>query len=288
LTGRAENNTPNPKTSTADPWQQRYSETKAAYTRQQLRLKELERSAQQYEGVTADDIRAWKASQEAAKATNLPRWSPQHPDRAKFDGLKERFSFAKKLIDRAKPEGREALKAELTSAFPPDELKALEEWHAHREDYTQRLAADPEGTMADMVDQRVSQALEARDAQHQQTERATGTVNQWFDDPNNRGVVQSQREWMQEALAENIPWAVVRREAEIRHLRSQLKSGQSSVRSAEEKERLLRSSATVTRDAGSRPVGDLYDRAKKIARDRGLPPGDPRFMDILDQLNAEE
>lgn len=290
LIDRAENNSTTPKPNApADHVPRReYAALQTEFQRRNTRLKELERNAQQFNGLTAEDIRAWKASQEAATKANLPRWSPQHPERAKFDSLKERYSFARKLIDRAKPEEREARKAEMTAAFAPEELKSLEDWHTHREDFTQRFAADPDGTIADIVDQRVEQRLQARDEQQQQQQRATGSVNEWFDDPSNRGVVQSQREWMQEALAENIPWAVVRREAEIRHLRSQLKSGQKSVQSAEEKERLLRSSATVTRDAGSRPVGDLYDRAKKIARERGMPPGDPRFMDILDQLTAEE
>lgn len=290
LTDRAENNTPNPKPQTSPDFVPRkdYASLQAEFTRRSQRLKEMERSAQQFDGLTADDIRAWKAQQESATKANLPRWSPQHPERAKFDGLKERYSFARKLIDRAPPAEREARKQEMTSAFAPDELKALEDWHTHREDFSQKFAADPDGTIADIVDQRVEQRLQAREEQTAHRERATGSVNEWFDDPSNRGVVQSQRQWMQEALAENIPWAVVRREAEIRHLRSQLKSGQQTVQSAGEKERLLRSGATVTRDAGSRPVGDLYDRAKKIARDRQLPPGDPRFMDILDQLNAEE
>lgn len=294
LTDRAEQHQQNSQAPSGRDYvpRARFTELQNEINRRTERLKEMERAAQEYQGVKADDVRAWKAAQETAKKSNLPRWSPNHPEHDRFKGLRERYQFAKSLIDRAKPEDREARKAEMASAFHPDELKSLEEWKSHEADFTSRLASDPEGTMAQMMDERIAQAMQQREQAVQHRTEVNASVDGWFDDPRNRAVIKSQKEFMQGALADNIPWAVVRREAEIRHLRSQHQSSQRVAQSAEEKERLLRNgaSSTASRDMSTRgqPVGDLYDRAKKIARERGYAPGDARFMNILDELQAQE
>jgi hypothetical protein len=299
LTDRAEQHQNSPNSAagsgTANPKQdfvprKDYAALQGEFTRRSQRIKEMEKERAQYDGIKPEDVRAWKAAQETAQKSSLPRWSPTHPEHERFKGLRERYQFAKSLIDRAKPEDREARKAELAANFHPDELKTLEDWKAHEADFTSRLASDPEGTLSQMMDQRIAQANEQREQRAQHQQKVDTAVGGWFDDPSNRMVIQSQKEFMQGALAEGIPWAVVRREATIRHLMSERESGQRTVQSAEEKERLLRGNASVSRDANTRsqPAGDLYDRAKKIARDRGIPPGDGRFMNILDELQAQE
>ena len=74
--------------------------------------------------------------------------------------------------------------------------------------------------------------------------------------------------------------------ARIAELEAKLGIANTTVGVASEKERLLKSSASISRDGATREVATMtiYDEARKLAEQRGIELGDRRFMRILQEV----
>lgn len=238
-----------------------------------------------YEGVDPKAIQSWRQEKERAAQANLPRYNSKHPEHGSFVELKARWHQAQQTFSRLKqseqdPQKIAAIQQHILADFSPEEQQEMRGHAQHLRKFHERMAEDPEGTLAEMIEGRFAQMLEQREARARQEQQAEQSVGSWFDNPANKSVVDSQGQWMEQALQSGMPWAVVQREAEIRFLRTQVNAGQSKVQAAEERSRLVKGNAAITRDPVTTPVVDSYETAKRLAKERNVEIGGPGWMEI--------
>lgn len=260
-------------------------------SRRSNELRQFQERMKPYEGVDPSSIAAWRKQQEEARQAKLPRWSPKHPEHAGYSSLKTRWQQANATYQRLAaaeqdPAKRQALQQHILSDFSPEEVQEMRTAALHRQQFQERMAEDPEGTLAELVESRVQQILGQREQQFQAHQQAEQSVGQWFNDPANKAVVESQGQWMEQALQSGVKWALVQREAEIRHLRAQLGNGTAKVMAAEERTRLAKASASITRDPITAPISDPYEQAKRLAKERGIEVGGPGFMEVIEEVQT--
>jgi hypothetical protein len=265
-------------------------------SRRSNELRQYQEKLKPYDGIDPRVIQSWREEKERAAQAKLPRWNPKHPENHGFSELKARWHQATQTYQRLSaqeqdPQRKEALKNHVLADFSPEEQAEMRNWSQHTRGFQERMAADPEGTLAEMIETRFANMIEQREARARQVQQAEQSVNGWFDTPQGKAVQQSQGEWMAYALEspENgglgMPWAVVQREAEIRYLRSQMNAGQAKVQAAEERSRLAKGNASITRDPATTPVTDPYEHAKRLAKERGVEVGGPGWMEIANEAS---
>jgi hypothetical protein len=169
--------------------------------------------------------------------------------------------------------------------FSPQDQQVMREHAQHRQRFTERLAEDPEGTLAEMVESRVQNMLQQRDQRAQQQHSAEQNVGTWFQDQANSPVVETQREFMVQSLESGGSHGrIVRLEAENRHLRAQVGTSTARVLSAEERSRLAKGNAAITRDPVTAPISDPFELAMRMAKEKGIPVGGNGWNDLVHSL----
>jgi hypothetical protein len=280
---------PTPKTYTEED----FKNIQRELSRRSNELRQHQERLKSYDGVDPQTIAAFRKQQEEARAARLPMWAAKHPEHPKFQELKTRWREANSAYQRLahgkSPEDQDALRAQVLAGFSPDEQRTMREFSQHQSTFMERLAADPDGTLQEMLDTRVNQILSQREQQFAQRQQAEQSVGEWFNDQRNGAVLNTQREWMISALEQGAPWSLVRLEAENRHLKSQLGAQTSKVLSAEERSRLAKGNAAISRDPVTAPVDDdPYEYAVKTAREKGIEVGGPRWIQHIASLNLKQ
>lgn len=261
-------------------WEQRYGELRkreAALTQQ---VQQFQSQFQQYQGIDPNSVRAWQQAQQRAQQEQLPVWNRNNPNNGRFQQTQTKWSAYKDAMNRATtPEAKEAVRSTLGASFAPDEVQAIQQWENHQREFQANFAADPAGTIASVVDQHVQRAIQ----QHQQRAQAEQSVGQWFEDPSNKEIVGRYGQQMMQALRNN-SWDMVRQyfanQAKLDGLQSRVGEADKAVTAANEKERLLKGQAAVTRDPKVQTTVDPMAVAKK----RGIQPGSAAYWDLLHEL----
>lgn len=249
---------------------------------------------EQWKGIDPNGVRSFLKQQQDAQAAKLPMWSAKHPENGRFGELKARWQQANQTFSRLRdgqtPEQQQATRAQVLADFSPEEQQIMREHGMHQRKYTERFSEDPEGTIAEIVDTRVQQALAQMQQTQQQNQQAEQSVGQWFQDQANTPILESQREWLIQAMSPReqgglgMPWTIARLEAENRFFRSQRDVSTAKVLSAEERSRLAKGHAAITRDPVTAPISDPYELAVKSAKEKGITIGGPGWNDLVHSL----
>lgn len=251
-------------------------------------LRKLQEYEQRYSGVDPSAIAQWKEAQARAQREGLPAWDPRNPNAHRFQALLDGYGRLHQQYQSAQsPEDRDRIRNLIAQSYSQEEQQQIAGWFNHQKEFQARLAQGDPRLLAEMVDQRVNQILH----QQQQWHRETQTVEAWFNDKKNQELATNYGQEMLSQIQAGQPWDVVRERFELRaqldELRSKVGAAETRSKSAEAKEQLLKGKATVSRDpVVSKPV-DIMTEARRIARERGYRPGDPRIMTITRELEAK-
>jgi hypothetical protein len=265
-------------------WEQRYSELRkreAALTQQ---FQAAQQQLNQFQGIDPNALRQWQQAQQRAQQEQLPVWNRQNPNNPRFQQTQAKWSAYKDAMGRANsPEQKEAIRQTLGAEFSQEEVQQVQQWENHQREFQANFAADPWGTIAGIVDQRVQAAV-----QHQnQRVQAEQTVGQWFADKGNQEVIQRYGQQMMAAIQQGNSWNMVRdfyvNQAKLDGLQSRVGEASKAVTAAKEKDRLLQGAAAVTRDPNVKSKVDPM----KIAQKRGIQPGTPEYWDLLRELEQD-
>lgn len=280
-----------------EAYQKRWKDTRAWGQQNQNRALQLERDLQalkqQFDGVDANQVKAWRDAQKSAEAQKLPVWNPRNPTNASFKGAYERYRFAKESLGRVPPEARDSVQQALFGGFSTDDLKSIREFEAAREESSRRIAEDPDTFIEERFQRFFENAIQNWHQSVSQNfefaQKVQGGVQAWFSDPANKPIVETHGDDMARRLKGGEPWEIVRRDAEIAQLKGRVGEAAKTKQAADEQQRLLKGSAanTITRDGAARPVTDLAAMAKKIGTERGYSPGDPRYLKLIDELRLQ-
>lgn len=262
-------------------WESRYKSLQAEYTR---RTEEAKSLRQTYNGVDPAAVRMFQEQQAKAHKAGLPMWNREHPQHGQFGALKARWQQTQTnyqtAIGLAPAEQHEAIRQQFLAGFSQQERDTLAAHGQHKQQFGEQFAEDPKGTIASIIREEVGQIIEQREQQTQLKGRAEESVGQWFQNPENADLVASQRDFMQAALSKGLPWQTVRLTAENNWLRSKLSRSNLQVQGADERNRLARTRANITRDPNT--AQELsYDQLVAIAARQGVVEGGPKWMEFL-------
>jgi len=274
--------TPDTETRSAnpDPYEKRYKDTQAAYTKERQRSIDLERKYQEIE-------RRYQDQEKQQAAAKLPEWNPQHPNHANFQRVLERQRDLERWHAQAKtPEQQAAIAEIFNNEFPTDVATKIKAYRDHLSEQSRQFLVDPETAVQKYIQQMVPQIVQSHMGQaaqsYQQQEAARQEISPWFSDTANADVIKSQGEWMMQQLsAPGANWDYVKASAEARYYKSQFSGSRIAVASAEEKERLLRGNAAGV--VSNSPPGQKSQDLNKIAEKRGLKWGSPQYFEFLRQ-----
>lgn len=265
----------------ADDWKTRYSELRSYQTKQAEKLKEYEQRWKQHED-------SQRKSEDAAKQANIPPWNPRHPSHGKWNQTWTKYqTYQQQLNNAASMEEKQAVAKNWQGVFQPFEVDLVRQHEQERQEFNDNFHADPQqavmGMIGDEVTRRVEEVLRTREVQMQ----ASNDVDAWTSDPRNQTIMQQYGQEMLQRMNAGEKWSTVK---ELYAMRAQLSALQGRVgeadaikTSADERDRLVKSRASINRDPNSTKQVDPM----LVAKERGIKPGTPAYLDLLLQLQSE-
>lgn len=261
-------------------WEQRYSDLRK---RETALSQQVQQYQQRYQGIDPNSVRQWQEAQQRAQQERLPAWNRNNPQNPRFRDTLRRFDDYRNAMGRAQtPEQKEVLRQTIGQSFSQDDVQTIQAWENHQREFQANFAADPAGTIADIVAQTVRQEI----AQSQKMAEAEQTVGKWFNDPANKAIVDRYGPQMMELMQRGNDWRFVSQyftqKAQVDGLQSRVGEADKAVTAANERDRLLKGAAAVTRDPKPQTVVDPV----KIAKQRGIAPGSEAYYDLLLELKG--
>lgn len=252
-----------------------------------------------YDGIDPNEIRQFREQQEVKKREALHKWNANHPAHSQFQESRRRVQDYRQALAKAEtPEAREVVKNTMGSLLNEQEVNDVISWETHQRGVQEQFSADPEGFIQQRVQDQIAKAMEQKFQEVQQKAAAEANVGKWFEDPANKPIVEKLRAPMAEMLERlggtDDAWAftqaMAQREFENQQLKAQLdalrnhdKEADRHVASADERTRLLQNRAAITRDSTVKRSTDPM----KLAKDRGIRPGTPAYLDLLRELSSQ-
>lgn len=241
---------------------------------------ELHQYRKRYEGI---DPEAARKALEARKQPEHPVWHPKNPDNRSFSETKAAFQRYENAMRNAEtPEERAIAQKLFGKTFTEKEVQQLQEWRAHQQRETERMASDP-----DAYRERIREEVQEQIRSEMQGAKAEAEVERWFSDAANQQVVERYREEMIGLMNEGWSWSQVQRYIEAKSkadgLQSRVGSAEVKSAAARAQQAALKTNAKVSRDPAQAPVGKMdftkmgFDYAKK----HGLHPSHERVMDYV-------
>lgn len=261
--------------------QKRYDDIRADYNR---KINQWQQTYQS-QNTQLTELQKFKQEQEQrAQAASLKPWSKLHPENGKFNGLLERARTIEKQLQSIDPglppEQQAAIKNAIVGALAPEERQQITDYRESLQTFQRDFFTDPQGTVMPMVDRMVEQKIQ----QYVERQTAQQSVAKDFADPQLAPLVEQYGSDFKKALEDKVPYDYAKHmllmHAEIQKLRGENHASQAKVVSADERQRLAKGEAAITRDQRA-PVRDSYELAKKEAKKRGITPDSPQFAGLL-------
>lgn len=245
---------------------------------------ELHQYRQRYKDIDPD---AARKALEARKA-DIPPWRPNSPDNRSFTATKAAWDRYKQAINSAKtPEARQILVDTYGATFNEKEVQQIQAWEAHQREDAERRAADPEYDR-----QRLREEMRDELRQELQAQREEQAVEQWFNDTNNKALVERYRDEMIGLMESGWHWQQVQMYIETKAkadgLQSRVGNAEQKSAAARAQQAALKSNAKSSRDSALAPVGKL-DFAKMgadYAKKNGLPLNHERVLAHVEKAVA--
>lgn len=246
---------------------------------------ELHQYRKRYEGIDPD---AARKALESKKQPEYPVWHPKNAEHRSFSETKAAFARYENAMRNAEtPEERAIAQKLFGKTFTEKEVQQLQEWRAHQQRETERMASDP-----DAYRERIREEVQEQIRAEMQGARAEAEVEGWFSNPSNQPIVERYRDEMLGLMNEGWAWSQVQRYIEAKAKADGLQSrvGTAEVKSAAARaqQAALKSNAKASRDPAQAPVGKL-DFAKigaDYAKKHGLALNHERVMAHVAQAVA--
>jgi len=268
--------------------EKRYRDLQSRVDRQ---VKQWQQTYQQQNGQLTE-LQKFKQEQDSrAQAASLKPWSKLHPEHGKFNSMLDRAKTIERQLQgidpNLPPEHQAAVKNAIMSALSPEERAQITEYRDGVQNFQRDLITDPQGTLMPMVDQIVEQKMQ----QLMERQTAQASVAKDFQDPTLAPLIEMYRDDYAKALQDGVPYeysthmlkmhaANQDKEAEITRLKAELAQAGVKVESADERQRLAKGEAAITRDQ-RQPVRDSYELAKAEGKKRGISPDSSQFASLL-------
>lgn len=225
--------------------QREFEQYKARLAETQRAFHERSQLLKQYEGIDPNVVNAWREQQQMAQQRSLPLWSPQHPEHAKFQEARQRYTLVQKQLKALPPDVDPAIKQQIVQAtLSEQDIKVIEDFRSHQEELQHRLATDPMGA----IEEHVNRLLEQRLAEREQKFAAKNTVDNIFSQHGE--TLERHREDVVRFLTaqgqDRVMMATeyVQMKEQLAKLQQQLQPAQAQAVQAKEQQRLLQQSAT--------------------------------------------
>lgn len=266
-------------------WKKRYDEIRRHHETQiNPKLKQYEQQLKQYDGVDPHAVRQWREAQQRAQAEKLPRYSPQHPDHASFRKLREKLDWARDLIAKAPDDKRGEVKALVSQNFSEQEYAEIASWENYQREFSAHFASDPQGVIAGVAQQVARQAVE----QVLQEREAVRRVEEWASRPESMALSEKYGdEAMKMMVEEGMTFARAREWMEMKAKLDALSNtaGHAAALQASASAQFNQRKAAAAISAD--PKADRQVDPKEVARQRGIHPSSPQYLDLLDELNSK-
>lgn len=280
-TQQANQTDPEPKPEPAVDWQNRYRDLQSYADRRhqgyQQHLSKLQAELQQM--------------REAQEKAQLRPFQKSHPDHQKFRGLLERSKAIHRQLqatEKMPEEQRLAAQSAIMAGVSPEEQQTLTEYRESLQNFQNDFFADPEATMAPLMERVVQQAMGKAFADM----RGKQQVEQDFSAPHLQPILQDPKYagYLNEKLARGVPYEDAMEALKLRAaadlMYAKLNGANRQVTHAQEQQRLLRKRASgpVSSDPAETPV-DPYKLALKEAAKLGIQPGTAQFNKLIDRFS---
>lgn len=253
------------------------------------RLKALEQQYAPFQKVPQEELTQFLQAREKA---NLPVWNPQHQEHEGFRAALTKYELFNEIYDsETDPEVKTRLMQRFHQAVPQAMRQQIAAFQDHGRRERLRMEMDPERYIHDRVEKMVAQKItEFRDntvggyQQNLQAQHEVTTLMQKYPDiANDQAQLQKVSQYFQAGNPMNVAFLMVRNEL----LEGRVSGADTARKSVEEKERLLTQKASISRDPAMSTKVDLHAEAVKVMRQRSIPAGDPRYLDIQDELRRK-
>ncbi len=265
------------------------AEKKQLQQQHEQAMAEMKQLREQLGGIDLNHVRSFKEHQE--KAAN-PIWHPQNPEHARFQEVKALHDFHVRQLQRAQTDEQKAfVNAQYDADLTAEDQQMIQKFLDHGRRENARMQMDPVGYMQERLDKLMDEKIQ----KFQQT-----TVGSYRDQVRERTALQST---LQKYPELNRPEILSRamemvnegrdmhdalRDIRMELLEKRLSGSDIAKKSIEERERLLSSNASISRDPAVNTNIDVFAEAKKVAQARGIKnPWDSRFMGIVDELRRK-
>lgn len=269
-------------------WKNRYGELRSYQTKQAEELKRLKEQYKQFDGVDPQVVQSFRQQQEQAKQQQLPVWNPKHPQKPHWDRTWTKYqTFQQQLANAPDHATKELIAKNWQGQFQPFETDLIRAKEQEDAAFNERFHADPKASIMEMIGDEVEKRVQDTLQRRQLETQADQDVGSWFNDPKNAAIVQTQGSDMYARLQKGQDWETVREMAQMRAqlsaLQGRVGEAETAKTTADERDRLVKSRASVNRDpGGSKQVDPML-----VAKERGVKPGTPAYLDILLQLKSE-
>jgi hypothetical protein len=278
------NSTSDTTSHTAQPqvnWEKRYSDLRRREQQLATQLKQYEAT---YKGVDPSVVRSFQEREATAQKEHLPPWHRQSPRNPAFIKALDKIQIYQTQLQKAQsPEQRQAVAQQWEGILTDAELKDYEQWHEHQRQDRLAMSADP----ASYFEERIAQIIDKRLQQQTTYSRAEQEVGGWFQEPANQPIIDRFGAQMQEMLQGGVPWQFVQQHvalmAKLDGVQGRVGEAEKAKTSADERIRLIKSQASVSREPNTtRKVDPLV-----VAKERGIQPGTDAYWDLLTDLKSE-
>lgn len=262
------------------PWEKRYSDLRREEQRLRQQLKQFQ---QTYQGVDPNTVRTFQEREALAQREKLQPWNKQSPKHATFLKTLDKVQLYQAALNKAAPEKRQDVADQWAGLISEQEFNDVRAWQEHQRQEQLAMMADPRAYYAQQVRDIIREEMQ----QHQTASKAEQEVGGWFNDPANQPIVQQYGPQMQEMLESGAPWKFVQQHiallAQMDGMQGRVGEAEKVKTAAEERNRLLKSQASVSRDPNTARKIDPM----QVAKERGIQPGSPDYWDLLTELKSE-
>ncbi len=253
------------------------------------RLKALEQQYEPYAKVPQDELKQFLDTRSKA---NLPAWNPQHQDHEAFRNALTKYELFNELYDsEPDPEVKTRLMQRFHSAVPQQMRQQIAAFQEHGRRERMRMEMDPEGYLNQrldkMVDQKIAKFRDTTVGSYQENLQAKQEVTDLLSRHPDIAKSPEEMRKVYDLFSKGIPMPMAFLQVRNAQLEQQVTGIDLARKSVEEKERLLTSRASISRDPAVSTKVDLHQETVKIMRQRNIPAGDSRYLSIQDEVRRK-
>ncbi len=253
------------------------------------RLKALEAQYEPYAKVPKEELTQFLDTRSKA---NLPAWNPQHQDHEAFRNALTKYELFNELYDsEPDPEVKTRLMQRFHSAVPQQMRQQIAAFQEHGRRERMRMEMDPEGYLNQrldkMVDQKIAKFRDTTVGSYQENLQAKQEVTDLLSRHPDIAKSPEEMRKVYDLFSKGIPMPMAFLQVRNAQLEQQVTGIDLARKSVEEKERLLTSRASISRDPAVSTKVDLHQETVKIMRQRNIPAGDSRYLSIQDEVRRK-